>query len=738
MLRCGVLAARVLVVCASTILVATSALATGVPFGGYLPMVGIGLSNQFDADILALSPHYHEFTPTNSMMLGYGNPVTPHFDLALLDTGAGFSLLTDQAFNDFNIDGPYSVPGDDPGFAGTKKLLIGGATGTLEIGVNDPLGLYASGLQNRNPGPAYSMNLSLMSGQTNTSIGQLDDTSDLPNVLGLPFIGQYSTYIRNDQPQFVEVDGRTVRTPAISFLPLGDGGQGIIRKAPLELKPGTGFQQPPLYVFNQEEDWDPIDEPWENPTAPTILASTSGGAFLNVNASDNGGSLGVQHFLFDTGADVTVVSSLSANLLGYNGVPDFTVAVIGSGGTAFDVPGFFVDSLTVFASNDTQNQEPNNLVLNNVPVIILNVRDPSNSASIVPGIIGTNIVSGRNVVFDPNGLSGRDPGLYIGDPVTTQKNWTTTAATGMFSTNGNWSGNAAPDQLGIANVRWVAGASQTAVVSANARVWEVNVSGDATHTMKLQVNSGVTLQTFSGINIELGGAIEMQNATIDTQYVEMLSGTLSGTGTIETGSGPIPGQVENRGGTVAPGVASMNNGIGELEIYGRFSNGPNGTVNMQLGGDLPGQYDQIVVDGSMTLAGTLNVSLVNSFVPSVNDTFVLFDITASNFEFGGAFSVENLPAGYQWDLEYTENQVLLTVLSAGLAGDFNEDGVVDGADYVMWRKQNGPALDYTDWVENFGSPQSGGGGGGLGGVPEPSAAVLMLLAICGCALSRKR
>jgi hypothetical protein len=65
-----------------------------------------------------------------------------------------------------------------------------------------------------------------------------------------------------------------------------------------------------------------------------------------------------------------------------------------------------------------------------------------------------------------------------------------------------------------------------------------------------------------------------------------------------------------------------------------------------------------------------------------------------------------------------------------LTGDYNSDGKVDGADYIVWRKTgiNGPQ-GYTDWRTNFGTTSgSGTAGGGLttGAVPEPSS-----LALCG-------
>lgn len=64
-----------------------------------------------------------------------------------------------------------------------------------------------------------------------------------------------------------------------------------------------------------------------------------------------------------------------------------------------------------------------------------------------------------------------------------------------------------------------------------------------------------------------------------------------------------------------------------------------------------------------------------------------------------------------------------------LNGDFNADGYVDAADYVMWRKQNGTQANYNLWRANFGSSVHAGAGAGDGAsVPEPTAAVLFLLA----------
>ncbi len=61
-------------------------------------------------------------------------------------------------------------------------------------------------------------------------------------------------------------------------------------------------------------------------------------------------------------------------------------------------------------------------------------------------------------------------------------------------------------------------------------------------------------------------------------------------------------------------------------------------------------------------------------------------------------------------------------------GDFNGDGKVDAADYVIWRKYDGnDAAGYDTWRANFGTPA--GNGVAIATVPEPPAALLMIVAV---------
>jgi hypothetical protein len=81
---------------------------------------------------------------------------------------------------------------------------------------------------------------------------------------------------------------------------------------------------------------------------------------------------------------------------------------------------------------------------------------------------------------------------------------------------------------------------------------------------------------------------------------------------------------------------------------------------------------------------------------------------------------------------------------AGLTGDYNDDGTVDAADYVVWAKggelenETAPAgagpEDYDAWVEQFGATSPGAGGA----VPEPASVVLLAFGIVAVVCRRQR
>lgn len=79
----------------------------------------------------------------------------------------------------------------------------------------------------------------------------------------------------------------------------------------------------------------------------------------------------------------------------------------------------------------------------------------------------------------------------------------------------------------------------------------------------------------------------------------------------------------------------------------------------------------------------------------------------------------------------TGNDVMLSLIAAALAGDHNADGIVDAADFVLWRKTNANGMQgYFDWVHNFGKTAGDSGGAGSNSnVPEPAGFAMILFAL---------
>jgi hypothetical protein len=132
----------------------------------------------------------------------------------------------------------------------------------------------------------------------------------------------------------------------------------------------------------------------------------------------------------------------------------------------------------------------------------------------------------------------------------------------------------------------------------------------------------------------------------------------------------------------------------------------------EAGGSGPGAIAEVYLDGNSTLdPATPSRSIGAAYNTSVNGEDLVFQyrLVTGQLRTGFVQYVGTVPT---------------------LQGDYNTDGVVDAADYVVWRKTNinGPA-GYDTWRTNFG--RTAGSGAALAGaasVPEPASVVLILAA----------
>jgi hypothetical protein len=137
----------------------------------------------------------------------------------------------------------------------------------------------------------------------------------------------------------------------------------------------------------------------------------------------------------------------------------------------------------------------------------------------------------------------------------------------------------------------------------------------------------------------------------------------------------------------------------------------------------------------VSIGGTLNVSLVGGFTPTLGQSFSLFEGSIGSI--AGAFQSVNLPTfnGLTFSLAQNATSLMLQVVNTG---DFNGDHIIDAADYAIWRKGLGTLYtqaDYNTWRSHFGQTTGSGSGATAGlpssAVPEPSAFISFVLVAAG-------
>ena len=171
-------------------------------------------------------------------------------------------------------------------------------------------------------------------------------------------------------------------------------------------------------------------------------------------------------------------------------------------------------------------------------------------------------------------------------------------------------------------------------------------------------------------------------------------------------------------------------GAGELDAN-NFTLGGNAKLQIEIAGPATGNIDRLDVVGVADLDGVLEVSLIDDYVPELGRQFLV--LTAGQTIDKGLTLAG--PAADIFDMQILNFGI---VLEAMLAGDYSGNGVVDAADYTVWRDSLGQAgtdlpadgtgdgfvyrVDYDYWKTHFGD--SAGSGGGAA-VPEPGTWVII-------------
>jgi hypothetical protein len=156
----------------------------------------------------------------------------------------------------------------------------------------------------------------------------------------------------------------------------------------------------------------------------------------------------------------------------------------------------------------------------------------------------------------------------------------------------------------------------------------------------------------------------------------------------------------------------------------------------------PEESDRVQATGNAQLGGQLVVAASDGFDPELGDEFAIVEAAAVVGQFD-QLELPELAAGQMWQVQYSASSVSLRVI---VAGDYNADGVVDAADYSVWRDALGTATsqltgadgngdgevnaaDYVVWRSHFGLSLPAAAAVAAAAVPEAASWWLAVTAV---------
>jgi autotransporter-associated beta strand protein len=264
-----------------------------------------------------------------------------------------------------------------------------------------------------------------------------------------------------------------------------------------------------------------------------------------------------------------------------------------------------------------------------------------------------------------------------------------------------------------------------------------NPPGSATGGRLTKVGTGtLTLagtNTYTGLTTINQGMLNVTGSLAGGGVAVNNGGTLGGTGT-------IGGLVTVASGAhVAPG-----NSIGTITMGGGLTTNAGSILDFELGAPSTGDKINVTLTGGLTLlGGTVNLTNAGGLGAG---TYTLIDYVGALGGGVGNLALGAQPAGFNYSLVNNagSTSIDLTVSAAGIPGDYNNNGSVDAADYVVWRKNNGSTnplpndpiggtigpAQFNQWRANFGQPAGSGTGHSASvAIPEPTTLFLLMVSV---------
>lgn len=172
------------------------------------------------------------------------------------------------------------------------------------------------------------------------------------------------------------------------------------------------------------------------------------------------------------------------------------------------------------------------------------------------------------------------------------------------------------------------------------------------NTGLLQITSNGSYTNHANFNNWSAGTFTNQGTFINLN-THLNNGNITITGTY-AGDGTINGALNDFDGTLSPGMSP-----GKIDLTGNLALQTTATYKAEIAGNglagEPSGFDQVNT-GLATLGGTLEIILLDGFIPNPNDEYIILTSTAA---LNDSFNNIILPAGHAFTVNYNTNDVTI-------------------------------------------------------------------------------
>jgi len=360
------------------------------------------------------------------------------------------------------------------------------------------------------------------------------------------------------------------------------------------------------------------------------------------------------------------VASISTTAGGtHSAVPDVTISGGGgSGATAVATLGLSAASFTIVGGTTVYSTAPT-----------VTITGGGGSGATANAVLTSGVVTSITMTNNGTGYSTAPTIAFTGGTVTTAgTNPTGTGNATNFIVAGIQVTNPGSGYTSAPTVNFSTGTGTTA--TANLSLVTLGAASSIGGTGDIVINPGITGSTNTLTKVG-AGAVTLAGANTYTGATTVSAGTLviAGTHTSATtvGNGGTlghPGSITGNVTIQSGGLDAPNTGTSLRSITGNFSLNSGGTLRLRLNGSTAGaQFDQLVVSGTVTLGGALDVICGPNLASG--STFRILDkagttTTATTFTGKAENSTFVSAEGYTFRINYnsgTGNDIVLTLIT---------------------------------------------------------------------------